>query len=143
MDNPLFGLAFPSVSYKSNESELVFLLTPNFISEVEQDQLPEYGPGRLTTRPSDRELYLNGYTEVPRCEDDCPVNDSFGSTQGRGNFPFMTPESSTQTKPASNSPFQLKTIANQTTGSPTTKNKSQPERESKSIFKWPFKTKVR
>ncbi len=143
MDNPWFGPAFRSVSDKSNETELVFLLTPNFISEVEQDQLPDYGPGRLTTRPSDRELYINGYTEVPRCEDDCPVIDSFGSTQARGNFPFMTPHSSTQTKPATNSPFQLKTIANQTTGPTTAKTKSQPERESKSIFKWPFKTKVR
>ena len=139
MHNPWFGPAFRSVTDKSNETELVFLLTPNFISEVESDQLPEFGPGRLTTRPSDRELYINGYTEVPRCEDDCPVNDSFGSTRGGGNPLFITPKSTTQSQPSASSPFQFKTSAGQ-----TNKNKnSQPERESKSIFKWPFKTKVR
>ena len=62
-----------------NETELVFLITPRFVSDVEPSQLPTDRVGRLSTNPSDQELYIDGYTEVPRCNDDCPVNDSFGA----------------------------------------------------------------
>ena len=78
--SPFFGPLFRSVSDEVNETELVFLITPRFVSDVEASQLPADRPGRLTASPSDRELYVDGYTEVPKCNDDCPVNDSFGSS---------------------------------------------------------------
>ncbi len=77
MNNPFFGAMFRKVKEEKNETELVFLITPRFISEVEPHRVPRLGPGQLTGSPSDQELYLNGYTEVPRCQDDCPTNDRF------------------------------------------------------------------
>jgi len=77
--SPFLGPLFRNVSDQVNETELVFLITPRFVSDVEPSQLPVDRPGRLTTSPSDHELYVDGYTEVPRCNDDCPVNDSFGA----------------------------------------------------------------
>jgi pilus assembly protein CpaC len=75
MDAPFLGTMFRRVEEETNETELVFLITPRFISEVEPYQVPALGPGQLTGSPSDRELFLNSYLEVPRCKDDCPVYD--------------------------------------------------------------------
>jgi len=82
--SPFLGPLFRSVSDEVNETELVFLITPRFVSDVEKSQLPVDRPGRLTTSPSDHELYVDGYTEVPKCNEDCPVTDSFG-TNGQSN----------------------------------------------------------
>ena len=77
MDSPIFGPMFRKVQEETNETELVFLITPRFISEVEPHRVPRLGPGQLTQSPSDREFYLNGHMEVPRCDEGCPVNDRF------------------------------------------------------------------
>ena len=74
----IFGPLFRSVEVQENETELVFLITPQFVSDVEPSQLPAGKLGQLTTTPSNRELYKNGYLEVPVCAADCPVDDSFG-----------------------------------------------------------------
>lgn len=76
-DNPVLGPLFRRVEEETNETELLFLITPRFISEVDPSRVPRLGPGQLTTSPSDRELYINGYLEVPRCQDDCPSNNQF------------------------------------------------------------------
>ena len=85
MDSPFFGPLFRKVKEEKNETELVFLITPRFISEVEPHRVPRLGPGQLTTSPSDRELYMNGYAEVPRCTDDCPTNDRFDDPRSTRN----------------------------------------------------------
>ena len=77
MDSPFIGPFFRAESDETNETELVFLITPRFISEVEPNQLPALGPGQLTTTPSDLEFFGHGFLEVPKCREDCPVNDSF------------------------------------------------------------------
>lgn len=77
MDSPFFGPAFRRVEEERNETELVFMITPRFISEVEPNRVPRIGPGQLTQSPSDRELYVNGHVEVPRCDEGCPANDRF------------------------------------------------------------------
>ncbi len=77
MDSPLFGPFVRKNTEETNETELVFLITPRFISEVEPYQVPAVGVGQLTKAPSDYELFINGYQEVPKCEEDCPVNDQF------------------------------------------------------------------
>lgn len=73
ISNPILGPLFRRVENEQTETELVFLISPRFISDVEETALPELGPGQLTTAPSTRELFHNGYIEVPRCKDDCPV----------------------------------------------------------------------
>ncbi|MEM7783737.1 MAG: pilus assembly protein N-terminal domain-containing protein, partial [Planctomycetota bacterium] len=77
MHHPIFGQPFRRVLEESNEVELVFLITPRFISEVDPSMVPSGGPGTLTTNPSDYDLFQNGHLEVPKCNDDCPQNDRF------------------------------------------------------------------
>ena len=97
MDHPWWGSAFRRVEETVNETELVFLITPKFISPIDPQQAPRLGPGQLTSSPSDHELYMNGYTEVPRCNDDCPVNDRFDDPSfNRGNQPRLLPQANIQ-----------------------------------------------
>ena len=77
MHAPIIGSVFRRTEDVTTEQELVFLITPRFISEVDPTYMPRLGPGQLTDSPSDHELFLNGYLEVPICNDDCPVNDRF------------------------------------------------------------------
>lgn len=77
MHAPLIGQAFRRNTESVSESELVFLITPRFISDVDPSMMPRLGPGQLTTSPSDHELFNQGYLEVPRCHDDCPTLDRF------------------------------------------------------------------
>ena len=73
MHSPVFGPLFRTVDDTANETELVFMITPRFISDVDPASTPRLGPGQNTTVPSARELLIDGYLEVPRCADDCPV----------------------------------------------------------------------
>ena len=73
VNTPWIGSLFRRVEESKNEVELVFLVTPRFIGEVENHQLPAYGPGQNTVSPNDCELYFNGYLEVPRCNDNCDI----------------------------------------------------------------------
>ena len=79
MDHPFWGAPFRRISETKNETELVFLITPRFIGEVEASQLTGNSIGRTSGSPSDSELYLDSYLEVPRCNEDCPVNDAFNA----------------------------------------------------------------
>jgi pilus assembly protein CpaC len=78
MDKPAIGTMFRRVQDEFNESELLFLITPNYIGEVEAAAMSQVLPGQTSQSPSDRELFLNAHSEVPRCQDDCPVNRNFG-----------------------------------------------------------------
>ena len=91
MDSPIWGSMFRRVTDTKSENELVFLITPRFISEVDPSQAPGIGPGQLTDTPSNHEFYFRGYMETPKCNDNCPTNDRFGdsNTQGNPNFPTM------------------------------------------------------
>jgi len=80
MDHPFWGAAFRRTEELKTETELVFLLTPRFIDAVEAASLRQAPFGKNSTSPSDRDLYVNGHTEVPPCPGgDCPVNDGFGN----------------------------------------------------------------
>ncbi len=87
MHAPIIGSAFRRTSEQTSEQELVFLITPRFISEVDPTYMPRLGPGQLTDKPSDHELFLNGYLEVPNCNDDCPVNDRFDDPANYDAYP--------------------------------------------------------
>jgi pilus assembly protein CpaC len=66
-DLPWVGRAFSRVEEKVNEVELLIIVTPELVGPLEAHQVPQCGPGQLTTSPSDCELYGNGYLEVPNC----------------------------------------------------------------------------
>ncbi len=83
MDSPFAGPFFRKSQEQQNESELIFMITPRFITDVDPGRVPNSGPGQLTSSPSDHELYVNGYSEVPRCTDDCPINDRFDDPTAR------------------------------------------------------------
>ncbi|HEY3964128.1 MAG TPA: pilus assembly protein N-terminal domain-containing protein [Planctomycetaceae bacterium] len=62
---PWIGAAFRRVAHDESETELIVLVTPELASPTDESQLPD-GPGRSTVSPTDRELFWNGYVEVPR-----------------------------------------------------------------------------
>ncbi len=86
MDSSIWGPLFRQNQDNTTETELVFLITPQFINEVDPTMVPKYGPGQLTELPSRHELYCNGYQEVPRCNDDCPTQDRFDNPAA-ANYP--------------------------------------------------------
>lgn len=70
---PAIGTAFRRTQDSRNETELVFLITPRFVGEVPQGQVQNPSVGRMTSSPSDEELYFKGFVEVPKCGEDCPT----------------------------------------------------------------------
>jgi len=66
-DMPWIGRAFSRVEERTNEVELLILVTPELIGAMEPHQVPRCGPGQLTRSPNDTELYFQGYREVPDC----------------------------------------------------------------------------
>jgi pilus assembly protein CpaC len=70
-DLPWLGKAFSYSKEKTNEVELLIIVTPEFIGPMEPHQTPCCGPGQVTVSPNDHELYKYNYVEVPNC---CVVN---------------------------------------------------------------------
>lgn len=146
--SPFFGPFFRNVSDEVNETELVFLITPRFVSDVEKSQLPGDRPGRLTTSPSDRELYVDGYTEVPGCNGDCPVTDSFGHN-GAGNAgPAASIQGGHPHHGVGYSTPNLQPMAQayqqqQVFGPAGTVRQPAPVRHANSGFAWPTSTQTR
>lgn len=69
---PVIGAAFSKKQYDQTEVELIIMITPEYVSPMMADQMPPIGPGRTTTYPTDRELYLHGLMEVPKVGPECP-----------------------------------------------------------------------
>jgi pilus assembly protein CpaC len=65
-DLPYFGAPFRRVSNRRNEVELLIFVTPEFCDALDPNEVPPCGPGQLTTTPTDCELYMQGYLEVPK-----------------------------------------------------------------------------
>jgi len=70
---PGVGAAFRRVRYDTAETELVVLITPEYVSAISPEQVLPGGPGKFTTVPTDRELYGSGFIEVPNYGDQCPL----------------------------------------------------------------------
>ena len=115
---PLIGAAFSKKRFDQSEVELIVMITPEYVSPIQSDQMPPLGPGRTTTFPTDRELYCNGLLEVPRTGPECPdgaacdPNISIkvqtgtpwpGSAMPPG--PIMTPQGSPTLSPSSVPPL--------------------------------------
>lgn len=87
LDSPIWGSLFRRTTSTVAETELVFMITPQFISEVDPCQVPALGPGQLTDNPSRQEQFVHGYLEVPRCNEQCKFDDRFnGPATGYQNF---------------------------------------------------------
>ena len=67
---PYLGALFRNVHNQLNEIELLILVTPELVDPLNASEVPPCGPGSMTTDPSDWELFMKGYLEVPRC---CPT----------------------------------------------------------------------
>lgn len=115
---PLIGAAFSKKRFDHSEVELIVMITPEYVSPIQTDQLPPLGPGMTTTFPTDRELFCNGLLEVPRTGPECPdgaaCDPSFsvkvqtgtpwpGSTMSPG--PIMTSPGSPALSPNSEPPL--------------------------------------
>jgi pilus assembly protein CpaC len=73
-DIPYLGAFFRSNREVQNEVELLILVTPNFAGAMQPHEVPPGGPGFNSGSPLDKELYLNGYIEVPAVQGNeyCP-----------------------------------------------------------------------
>jgi pilus assembly protein CpaC len=66
-DIPFFGVPFRRVEDTNNEVELLIMVRPQLIDALNPDQVPQTGPGLNSGALCDRELYCDGYMEVPNC----------------------------------------------------------------------------
>ncbi|MEO2034341.1 MAG: hypothetical protein ABGZ35_19875, partial [Planctomycetaceae bacterium] len=62
---PWIGAAFSRKRFEEVETELVILVTPEFVAPLKRADVPVGGPGAFTTAPVDRELFFNQMIEVP------------------------------------------------------------------------------
>ena len=77
---PVIGAAFRNVNYNETETELLVMITPEYVQAMPSDQMPPGGPGAFTDTPTDRELYWQGIMEVPNYGDRCEGCASNGTT---------------------------------------------------------------
>lgn len=89
---PWVGAAFRRVKHNEAETELMILVTPEYVAPLEEGQLPPGGPGSSTTSPTDRELMIDGRMEIRRYDDDCPLPSTYNGVRGSG---VMVPEPAT------------------------------------------------
>jgi pilus assembly protein CpaC len=66
MDIPLIGLAFGRSQQKTNELELLVLVTPEIVEPMDPHEVPTCLPGMSSDVPNDCEMYLERKIEVPR-----------------------------------------------------------------------------
>jgi len=83
-DVPYLGAAFRRVDNETNEIELLIMVTPELVEAVGPDEIPPCVPGLNSTDPTDVDLYLKGFPEVPTC---CPN----GTERGSGCASCATP----------------------------------------------------
>lgn len=67
---PYIGAAFSRKTSTESESELIIMVTPEYVAPAPPNRFPE-GPGSFTDLPTDRELFGMGHLEVPKFGDEC------------------------------------------------------------------------
>ncbi len=65
-DLPVLGVPFRKVEERVNEIELLILVTPELVDALDPHEVPLCGPGMGTQSPTNKELYCDGFLEVPR-----------------------------------------------------------------------------
>lgn len=105
-DIPYLGALFRSNREIQNEVELLIMVTPNFASPMDCEEVPQGGPGFNSDSPLDKELYMKGYIEVPMVNGpganvmggaDCPPE--MTSTPGNAGMPIYSAQAPGQTPP--------------------------------------------
>ena len=102
-DMPWVGSFFRRVDDTYNEVELIILITPRFVSEVDPSLLPD-GPGMETVPPCDNDFFWRGYQEVPRTGSSYQLGvsgevlrpDFFSPAPVQGNSPSAVQQAPTQ-----------------------------------------------
>lgn len=79
---PYLGALFRRVREERNEIETLVLVTPELVEAMEPEEVPQCGPGMRTTSPSDCELYLKGFLEVPNPCPPCNNGNGFAGSAG-------------------------------------------------------------
>lgn len=88
MDVPGLGMLFSRVHEQVNEIELLIMVTPHLVDAMDPHEVPPCAPGTMTDSPSDCELYVNRFIEVPKCCPPQPVDPgSMQSAAGMGTSP--------------------------------------------------------
>src|SRR4051794_40913904 len=64
-DVPVLGVPFRGTSDSTEETELLIIVTPQFVDAMDPCEAPCDGPGTYTTSPTSRGLYCGGHMEVP------------------------------------------------------------------------------
>lgn len=86
-DMPWVGSLFRRVEDTYNEVELIILITPRFVHEVDPSLVPP-GPGTQTVAPCDTDFYWRGYQEVPKTENTYELG---GRDQFMGGASYSSP----------------------------------------------------
>ncbi|MFY9255570.1 MAG: hypothetical protein WAO83_19105 [Fuerstiella sp.] len=68
---PWIGAAFSRKQYNEVETELIILVTPEFVAPMSPEQVPAGGPGKFTDAPTDHELFWHGLLEIPKTGPEC------------------------------------------------------------------------
>lgn len=66
-DLPWIGVPFRKNKTKTEETELLVMVTPYLVDPLDPHEVPQCGPGMGTTQPSDWDFYIRGHVEVPAC----------------------------------------------------------------------------
>ncbi len=68
---PYIGAAFSRKTAVERETELIIMVTPEYVSPAPASQFPRQGPGMFTDTATDCELFGMGLLEVPSSGDPC------------------------------------------------------------------------
>lgn len=83
-DMPWLGAAFSRKRYEDVETELIVLVTPEYVSPLNASQVPTMGPGDSSATPTMRELFIDNMIEVPNYGDDCQTPDASAFSPAHG-----------------------------------------------------------
>jgi pilus assembly protein CpaC len=81
---PWIGTAFNNKQYTEAETELIIMVTPEFVAPLPASEMLPGGPGLFTDKPTEHELYFHHLLEVPKFGDEC---DSCFNCMGSGSCP--------------------------------------------------------
>ena len=68
---PWIGAAFSHREFTESETELIILVTPEYVAPMSPEQVPVGGPGKFTDTPTDHELFWHNILEIPRTGSEC------------------------------------------------------------------------
>lgn len=68
---PWIGAAFSRKQYTEAETELIILVTPEYVAPMQPEQVLPGGPGLFTDTPTDHELFFHNLIELPKYGEPC------------------------------------------------------------------------